>query len=80
MVAALVRQLENPQLLTIQYVNGENRYNSLSMLNSLSRFLKKLIKFWPLTQNVVYICQKMTHAKYFFCNAKIATTQALQNF
>jgi len=25
MVAALVRQLENPQLLTIQYVNGENR-------------------------------------------------------
>ena len=42
--------------------------------------LKKFDKILAPTQNVVYICQKMTHAKYFFCNAKIATTQALQNF
>ena len=29
---------------------------------------------------MVDLYKKMTHAKYFFCNAKIATVQALWNF
>ena len=32
------------------------------------------------SQNMFDISQKMTHATKFFCNAKIASVQALQNF
>merc|ERR1719468_1422018 len=41
-------------------------------------FFKKIDKILAPTQNVVHICQKMAHAKYFFCSAKIVTSQGLQ--
>ena len=45
---------------------------------SLSRPEKMLIKFWCPPKMWLIYEKKMNHAKYFFCNAKIATTQALQ--
>ena len=45
---------------------------------SLSRPEKKFDKILASTQNVVYICKKMTHANFFFCSAKIVTTQGPQ--
>ena len=42
--------------------------------------LKKFVKIFAPSQNMIDLCKKMTHAKYFFCNAKIATVQALQSF
>merc|ERR1719468_1180085 len=41
-------------------------------------FFKKIDKILAPTQSVVHICQRVTHAKYFFCSAKIVTTRGLQ--
>ena len=69
----------------ILYQNAQNAFLQKTCENSNCVHypvpdLKNFVKIFAPSQNMVDLCIKMTHAKYFFCNAKIATVQALQSF